>query len=167
MSISTPQLAAMAHQMGLYRFVIAAFCFVLGLVNYLDRVVISFAIKPIESDMQIQDASFGLLMSAFAIGTLSVNALSGFLLDRFGVKIIWSIGLFTWSIVMVLQGFVEVFWMFIALRVLLGIGEGVNFPAMNPHSWTGCSRVNLVGRSRSRCWAYRCRFCSAGSCLLH
>ena len=131
MSISTPQLAAMAHQMGRYRFVIAAFCFVLGLVNYLDRVVISFAIKPIESDMQIQDASFGLLMSAFAIGTLSVNALSGFLLDRFGVKIIWSIGLFTWSIVMVLQGFVEVFWMFIALRVLLGIGEGVNFPAMN------------------------------------
>ena len=32
---------------------------------------------------------------------------------------------------MVLQGFVEVFWMFIALRVLLGIGEGVDFPAMN------------------------------------
>tara|TARA_Y100000589_G_scaffold246796_2_gene234562 strand:+ start:1172 stop:2395 length:1224 start_codon:yes stop_codon:yes gene_type:complete len=117
--------------MSRYRFVIAGFCFLLGLVNYLDRVVISFAIKPIQSDLRIEDASFGLLMSAFAIGTLSVNAISGFLLDRFGVKIIWSIGLFAWSIVMILQGFVEIFWMFIALRVLLGIGEGVNFPAMN------------------------------------
>lgn len=117
--------------MSRYRFLIAGFCFLLGLVNYLDRVVISFAIKPIESDLKIEDASFGLLISAFAIGTLSVNALSGFLLDRFGVKTIWSIGLFAWSAVMVLQGFVEIFWMFIALRVLLGIGEGVNFPAMN------------------------------------
>ncbi|MDG2094282.1 MAG: MFS transporter [Phycisphaerales bacterium] len=131
MNTSSSQLPVESHQLGRYRFVIAGFCFLLGLVNYLDRVVISFAIKPIESDLGIEDASFGLLMSAFAIGTLSVNALSGFLLDRFGVKIIWSVGLFIWSIVMVLQGFVEVLWMFIALRVLLGIGEGVNFPAMN------------------------------------
>ena len=131
MNTSSAQLASRPHQMSRYRFVIAGFCFFLGLVNYLDRVVISFAIKPIQSDLHIQDASFGLLMSTFAIGTLSVNAISGFLLDRFGVKIIWSISLFAWSIVMVLQGFVEVFWMFIALRVLLGIGEGVNFPAMN------------------------------------
>jgi ACS family hexuronate transporter-like MFS transporter len=114
-----------------FRFVVAAFCFVLGLVNYLDRVVISFAIEPIEHDFAITDASFGLLMSAFAVGTLAVNGLAGGLLDRFGVKRVWSIGLIAWSLVMIAQGFVEVFWMFIALRVLMGLGEGVNFPAMN------------------------------------
>ena len=70
-------------------------------------------------------------MSAFAVGTLAVNGLAGGLLDRFGVKRVWSIGLIAWSLVMIAQGFVEVFWMFIALRVLMGLGEGVNFPAMN------------------------------------
>ena len=135
-----------AHQISSYRFAIAGFCFLLGLVNYLDRVIISFAIKPIETDFGIEDASFGLLMSAFAIGTLSVNLLSGFLLDRFGVKIVWCISLFGWSVVMALQGLVEVFWMFIALRVLLGIGEGVNFPAMN-RALVDWMRPNELGRA--------------------
>ena len=109
MSIMTPSplpSSLPAHQLSRYRFAIAGFCFLLGLVNYLDRVIISFAIKPIQSDFGIQDASFGMLMSAFAIGTLSVNVLSGFLLDRCGVKLVWSIGLFTWSVVMLLQGLV-------------------------------------------------------------
>ncbi|MEE2908220.1 MAG: MFS transporter [Planctomycetota bacterium] len=131
-----------------YRYLVAGFCFLLGLVNYLDRVIISFAIKPIESDFGIQDASFGLLMSAFAIGTLSVNVISGFLLDRIGVKVVWSIGLFAWSIVMALQGFVEVFWMFMALRVLLGVGEGVNFPAMN-RALVDWMKPSELGRSVS------------------
>lgn len=119
------------HRDSAFRFLIAGFCFVLGLVNYLDRVVISFAIEPIEHDFAITDASFGLLTSAFALGALAINGLSGHLLDRFGAKRVWSIGLLVWSVAMILQGFVEAFWMFMALRVLMGLGEGVNFPAMN------------------------------------
>ena len=131
MKTSTPLSAVPAHQQSGFRFVITAFCFLLVLVNYLDRVVISFAIKPIEADLSIQDGAFGLLMSAFAVGTLATNALSGYLLDRFGVKVVWGISLFFWSVFMVLQGFVEVFWIFLVLRVLMGMGEGANFPAMN------------------------------------
>jgi MFS transporter, ACS family, hexuronate transporter len=114
-----------------FRYVVAGFCFLLGLVNYLDRVVISFAIGPIERDFAITDASFGMLMSAFAVGTLAVNGVSGHLLDRFGAKRVWGIGLVVWSGAMILQGVVEAFWIFLALRVLMGLGEGVNFPAMN------------------------------------
>ncbi|MDB4394239.1 MFS transporter, partial [Rhodopirellula sp.] len=113
MKTSTPLSAVPAHQQSGFRFVITAFCFLLVLVNYLDRVVISFAIKPIEADLSIQDGAFGLLMSAFAVGTLATNALSGYLLDRFGVKVVWGIALFFWSVFMVLQGFVEVFWIFL------------------------------------------------------
>ena len=119
------------HQQSRFRFFVAGFCFLLGLLNYLDRVVLSFAIRPIESDFGIGDAEFGLLMSTFAIGTLAVNGIAGVILDRFGVRRVWSIALLGWSTVMILQGFVEVFWMFLALRVLLGFGEGVSFPAMN------------------------------------
>ena len=131
-----------------FRFFVVVFCFVLGLVNYLDRVVLSFAIKPIEGDFEIGDADFGMLMSAFAIGTLLVNGLSGHLLDRYGVKRVWSISLIGWSVVMILQGFVQIFWMFLALRVLLGMGEGVGFPAMN-RSLVDWMRPGELGRSIS------------------
>ena len=96
MQTSTTQIDIPGHQQGGFRFLVAAFCFVLVLVNYLDRVVISFAIKPIESDLSIQDGAFGLLMSAFALGTLATNGISGLMLDRYGVKTVWVVALFFW-----------------------------------------------------------------------
>jgi len=105
--------------------------FALGLVNYLDRVVISYAIGPIQKDFGIDNASFGLAMSAFAAGTLLVNGISGVLLDRYGARRIWALGLIFWSFAMFLMGWIHYWWLFIVFRVLLGIGEGVNFPAMN------------------------------------
>ena len=105
--------------------------FALGLVNYLDRVVISYAIGPIQKDFGVDNASFGLAMSLFAAGTLAVNGISGVLLDRYGARKIWAIGLIVWSATMFLMGWIEYWWLFLAFRALLGIGEGVNFPAMN------------------------------------
>tara|TARA_B110000503_G_scaffold142501_1_gene239508 strand:- start:1235 stop:2467 length:1233 start_codon:yes stop_codon:yes gene_type:complete len=105
--------------------------FALGLVNYLDRVVISYAIGPIQKDFGVDNASFGLAMSAFAAGTLAINGISGLLLDRYGARRIWAIGLILWSLTMALMGWIHYWWLFIVFRVLLGLGEGVNFPAMN------------------------------------
>ncbi|MDG2477220.1 MAG: MFS transporter [Phycisphaerales bacterium] len=103
----------------------------LCLVNYLDRVVISFAIEPIKHDFGLTNTSFGLAISLFALGALAVNGLSGLLLDRFGVRLIWTIGLVIWSLAMIGLGLTEVWVFFLVMRVVLGIGEGVNFPAMN------------------------------------
>jgi ACS family hexuronate transporter-like MFS transporter len=147
-TFSHPDDSMRPHQRSGFRFLVAGFCFLLGFLNYLDRVVLSFAIRPIESDFSIGDAEFGLLMSTFAIGTLAVNGLAGVLLDRFGVHRVWSIGLLGWSAVMILQGFVEVFWMFLALRILLGLGEGVGFPAMN-RALVDWMRPSELGRAIS------------------
>ena len=114
-----------------FRFVIVALCFLLSLVNYMDRVIISFAIEPIKAEFGLDNTSFGILISAFALGTVSVNALAGWLLDRSNVRIIWGLGIFFWSLVMILLGMAHVLMLFIALRYLLGLGEGINFPAMN------------------------------------
>lgn len=114
-----------------YRYVVVALCFLLCLVNYMDRVIISFAIEPIKSEFGLDNTSFGVLISAFALGTVTVNALAGWLLDRSNVRIIWSLGILFWSLVMILLGMVHVLVLFIALRYLLGLGEGINFPAMN------------------------------------
>lgn len=104
---------------------------VLCLVNYLDRVVISFAIEPIKQDFGLSNTSFGLAISLFALGALAVNGLSGLLLDRFGVRLIWTVGLAIWSLAMLGLGLTEAWIFFLVMRVVLGFGEGVNFPAMN------------------------------------
>lgn len=114
-----------------YRFIIMGLCFLLGLVNYLDRVIISFAIEPIKQDFDLDNAGFGLIISAFALGTASINAFAGWLLDRHSVHVIWTVSIFCWSAVMILLGLAHILILFVALRYLLGLGEGINFPAMN------------------------------------
>ena len=54
----------------------------LCVVNYLDRVVISFAIEPIRQDFGINNTEFGLAMTLFAAGAIATNLLSGLLLLR-------------------------------------------------------------------------------------
>ncbi|MEN8133373.1 MAG: hypothetical protein ABFS45_25025, partial [Pseudomonadota bacterium] len=51
-----------------------ALCFLLSLVNSMDRAIISFAIEPIKHDFGLDNISFGVLISAFALGSVSVNA---------------------------------------------------------------------------------------------
>ena len=103
----------------------------LCLVNYLDRVVISFAIEPIRTEFGIDNAGFGLAMTLFAAGAIAVNLISGLLLDRFGVRVVWMAGLALWTAAMFMLGMVEYWWLFLVFRIALGLGEGVNFPAMN------------------------------------
>lgn len=103
----------------------------LCLVNYLDRVVISFAIEPIRRDFGVDNTGFGLAMTLFAAGAITINLISGLLLDRFGVRVIWLAGLLVWTAAMFMLGVVEYWWLFLVFRVGLGLGEGVNFPAMN------------------------------------
>ena len=118
----------------------------LCLVNYLDRVVISFAIEPIRKDFGIDNAGFGLAMTLFAAGAIAINLISGILLDRFGVRIVWLIGLGIWTAAMFMLGMVEYWWLFLVFRVILGIGEGVNFPAMNRaiRDWVPPSHASKV-----------------------
>ena len=103
----------------------------LCLVNYLDRVVISFAIEPIRKDFGVDNTGFGMAMTLFAAGAIGINLISGLLLDRFGVRVVWLIGLLVWTGAMLMLGMVEHWWLFLVFRVALGLGEGVNFPAMN------------------------------------
>lgn len=114
-----------------YRFVVMGLCFLISLVNYMDRSIISFAIEPIKHDFGLDNASFGFLISAFALGTVAINGFSGWVLDRSNVRIVWTASIFFWSVIMMLLGSIHVLIIFIGLRFLLGLGEGVNFPAMN------------------------------------
>lgn len=114
-----------------YRYVIFAVCLMVTFINYLDRSIISFAIAPIELDLGLTNATFGFAISAFALGTLTVNGVAGVLVDRFAPRLVWPIAIIFWSLVMIFLGLAQSVFIFMILRYLLGVGEGINFPTMN------------------------------------
>jgi len=114
-----------------YRFVVLGLSFLVVLLNYFDRAVISYAVTPISEEFGWGNTGFGLAMSMFAVGTVAANGVSGWLLDRRSVKKVWTVTIFFWSVVMLLLGAVHIVGLFLLLRFLLGVGEGATFPAMN------------------------------------
>lgn len=101
------------------------------IICYIDRVNISVAIIPMQEQFSWSDSQVGLIFSSFYLGYMLTMALGGYLSDKFGGKRILGWGVVLWSIFTMLtpaaahNGFFALF----LIRVLMGIGEGVTFPA--------------------------------------
>ena len=101
------------------------------IICYIDRVNISVAIIPMQEQFGWSDSQVGFIFSSFYIGYMLTMALGGYLSDKFGGKLVLGYGVVLWSIFTILtplaahNGFFALFIM----RVLMGIGEGVTFPA--------------------------------------
>ena len=101
------------------------------IICYIDRGNISVAIIPMQEQFGWSDSQVGFIFSSFYIGYMLTMALGGYLSDKFGGKVVLGYGVVLWSIFTILtplaahNGFFALFIM----RVLMGIGEGVTFPA--------------------------------------
>ena len=101
------------------------------IICYIDRVNISVAIIPMQEQFGWSDSQVGFIFSSFYLGYMLTMALGGYLSDKFGGKLVLGYGVVMWSIFTILtplaahNGFFALFIM----RVLMGIGEGVTFPA--------------------------------------
>lgn len=133
-------------QQRFYRYIVFFVCLTVTFINYLDRSIISYAIAPIQHDLGLTNATFGLTISAFALGTLTINGVAGVLVDHFMPRVVWPIAIVFWSLIMVALGFTHVVLVFMILRYLLGIGEGVNFPTLNRAllNWITPKRISTV-----------------------
>ncbi len=118
------------------RYTIAGLFFLATLLCYLDRISISIAIIPLSADEGYDVAAQGLILSAFFWGYLWPQLAGGWLADRFGGKRVLGFGVAVWSIATFITppAARASFAVLFAVRVLLGLGEGVNFPAI--HSLT-------------------------------
>jgi len=114
-----------------YRWVIASLIFFITLVNFIDRSAISFVIEPLKQEFHFTDTQFGMILSAFGLGYVLLTAFGGWLVDRWGTRIVWPLAAIGWSLCVGLLGFAAGFWGFIGLRFLLGVTEGPHFPAMS------------------------------------
>lgn len=100
-----------------------------GLINYLDRSALSIANKPISDEMHLSASQMGLLLSAFSLPYAFAQLPIGVMLDRLGARVMLGAGMFLWSLAQAAAGFVQSLNQFIVTRLLLGIGEGPQFPA--------------------------------------
>jgi len=103
---------------------------------YIDRVSISVAIIPLAHQYGYNSAAQGLVLSAFFWGYVWLQMGGGWMADRFGGHRVLAAGVALWSIatIMTPPAAATSFAALLAARVALGLGEGVNFPAV--HSLT-------------------------------
>jgi sugar phosphate permease len=103
--------------------------FLAGVVNFLDRTSLSIANTTVRAEMHLSATEMGWLLSAFSLAYgIAQLPLIG-LLDRAGTRASLGGGLVLWSAAQMLTGFVSGFPLFVALRVMLGIGEAPFYPA--------------------------------------
>jgi len=111
---------------------VVALFFAATMLCYVDRVSISVAIIPLAHDRSYDAAAQGIILSAFFWGYLWPQLLGGWMSDRFGGRRVLAAGVAIWSLATLLTPPASIaFSLLIATRVLLGLGEGVNFPAIH------------------------------------
>jgi ACS family D-galactonate transporter-like MFS transporter len=98
-------------------------------INYVDRGNLSIAAPLLKIELHLSASQLGLLLSAF-FWTYSVFQLpAGWLIDRFGVTWVLACGFFLWSVATGVTGLLHGFAALLAIRLVLGIGEAVAYPA--------------------------------------
>lgn len=127
---STVQDSARPKGMSNYRWTVVALSFIIIIVNYMDRSAIAYAITPLEKEFGLNNESFGMIASAFAIGYTIMTLGGGIIVDLWGARKCWTGAAIAWSactgLLACCAGFGHLFF----LRVMLGITEGPCFPAM-------------------------------------
>src|SRR5271165_5927351 len=131
-----------------YRYVVVAMFFCSTVICYIDRVNVSVAIIPMAHDKGYDAATQGLILSSFFWGYLLSQLVGGWVADRYGGKRVLAFGVATWSIATILTPPATAsLGLLLAVRAALGIGEGVNFPAIHSLAakWTkGSERARAV-----------------------
>jgi MFS transporter, ACS family, D-galactonate transporter len=124
-----PAPAERARKQSRLRWTIVGFS-ALGLtIAYLDRAALSVAVPFMSDEFHISPAVKGVLLSAFFWTYALFQIPSGWLLDRFGPRVIYPIAVGWWSIWTALTAFAHGVGSVIVFRIGLGIGEAPVQPA--------------------------------------
>ena len=102
--------------------------FLAGLINFFDRASLSVANNTIRSELHLSATEMGWLLSAFSLAYGFAQLPLVGVLVRSGTRATLGAGLGLWSAAQFLTGLVRALPSFLALRVLLGIGEAPFYP---------------------------------------
>lgn len=108
-----------------------ALLWVVALLNYLDRQMLSTMKPAMEIDIvELQSATnFGRLMAIFLWVYGFMSPISGIIADRLNRKWLIAGSLFVWSMVTLLMGYATTFHQMYWLRAIMGVSEALYIPA--------------------------------------
>lgn len=98
-------------------------------INYIDRGNLATAAPLIKDELHLSATQLGFLLTAFFITYMPMQVAIGWLTDRFGAARVLAAGFIVWSLSMSATGLAHTFALLVLLRLALGVGESVFFPA--------------------------------------
>ncbi len=116
------------------RYRILALVFIATCINYADRATLSIAAPSASRELGLDAVAMGYVFSAFGWAYVIGQIPGGWLLDRFGTRLVYAASLLLWSIFTLLQGFVGLaaastaIVALFALRFLFGVAQAPSFP---------------------------------------
>lgn len=119
------------HDTRTYAWVVVALLWIVGMLNYMDRQMLSTMRESIMVDVtQLESAAnFGRLMAVFLWVYGIMSPFSGIVGDRVSRKWVIIVALFVWSFVTFMMGYATTFGQLYALRGIMGVSEALYMPA--------------------------------------
>ena len=131
-----------------FRWFIIVLLFFITIVNYIDRAAIAFAIEEIAKDNSYHTCDSpifkwhiggwhlscinwkGYILGAFGLGYAVTTFLGGIWVDKLKPKVILAVAVIFWAISMFSTALATGFILLFLSRIILGLAEGPNFPAL-------------------------------------
>src|SRR4051794_26431315 len=102
---------------------VVAMLWVVALLNYLDRVLLTTMRQSLTDAIPMSDAQYGMLTSVFLWVYGLLSPFAGFLADRFNRARLIVISLIIWSLLTWLTGHCKNFEQLLVVRALMGVSE--------------------------------------------
>ena len=126
-----------------YAWLIVGLLWVVVMLNYLDRILITSMRDPIVKDFSLTDAQFGLLTSVFLWSYGVLSPFGGFFADKYSRKKAIVFSAMIWSAVTLWTGCARSFRELLVARIFMGISESFYLPA-------GMALITDYHRGRTR-----------------
>jgi len=111
------------------RWLLVGFVVLAGILNLVDRQIISVLKPMIQEDLHWTDADYGKLASLFQFSAAIAYLGVGWIVDRLGVKWATPAGVAAWSLAAMAHGWAFTVGQFAAVRVALGATESMGTPS--------------------------------------
>ncbi len=119
-----------ARRIGRYRWIICALLFINTANNYLDRQMLGLLVPKLETMFNWpREIGWARIVMAFQLAYAVGLPFFGRLVDRFGTRATYAWATIFWGFAAWGHMFCREWWQFGIMRLFLGLGEAVNFPA--------------------------------------
>jgi len=108
--------------------VVLAFLCAMYFITYVDRVNIATAATDIKRELGLSNTELGGAFSAFGIAYMLFQVVGGWVGDRLGPRLTLTICGLIWAASTIATGLVGGLLSLVAVRFVLGLGEGATFP---------------------------------------